>query len=107
MTPIQLWNFKVFAKEKFPAVITRFEHEADRVLRVLNSELAQRPYLVGDRYGIADVMTWPWINVAESKLKVSLAPYPNLSRWFRTIGERPSVQRGLKVPDLGDEAHAA
>ena len=45
-------------------------------------------------------MTWPWINVVEPQLGLDLAPYSNLKRWFNAIGERPAVQRGLKVPVL-------
>ncbi len=103
----QLWNFKIFASEKIPSVIDRFELEAGRVFRVLDGELSRRPYLAGDRYGIADVMVWPWINVAEPKLKLSLEPYPNLARWFETIAARPAVQRGLKVPVLTNHTEAA
>lgn len=102
----QLWNFKVFAAEKLPQVIDRFERETVRVLRVLDGQLGSKPYLVGDRFGIADVMTWPWINAAVSKLGVDISPYPNLARWFAEIGSRPGVQRGVRVPAL-DQRKAA
>ena len=66
----QLWNYKIFAPEKIAYVIDRFERETDRVLRVLDGRLAKSRYLVGDHYGAADVMTWPWIDAAGSKLGV-------------------------------------
>jgi GSH-dependent disulfide-bond oxidoreductase len=94
----QLWHFKVFAKEKLAYAIERYEREVARIMAVLDGELARRPYLVGSRYGIADVMTWPWINVAEPQLGMDLARYSHLRRWFSTIAERPAVQRGLRVP---------
>lgn len=99
----QLWNFKVFAAEKLPQVIDRFERETARVLRVLDGQLGSKPYLIGDLFGIADVMTWPWINAAVSKLGVDITPYPNLARWFAETGERPAVQRGLRVPALDEQ----
>ncbi len=95
----QLWHFKVFAKETLPYAIERYERETARILRVLDGELALRPYLVGASYGIADIMVWPWIN-ALPKLGVTLADTPHLERWHETIAARPAVQRGLAVPAL-------
>ena len=96
----QLWHFKVFAGQKLPYAIERYEREAARIAAVLDRELATRPYLAGARYGIADIMTWPWIDVLEPKLGVSLAAMPHLKRWLGEIGARPAVQRGLQVPAL-------
>jgi GST-like protein len=95
----QLWHFKILAAEKLPPAVDRYEREAVRILRVLNGELATRPYLVGTRYSIADVMTWPWIN-AIPKLGLTLDATPHLKLWYAEIGARPAVQRGLAVPVL-------
>jgi GST-like protein len=103
----QIWNWKIFAREKLPQVIARFEREADRVFRVLDGQLFGQAYLAGRRYGVADVMTWPWVNVAEPRLELDLRPYPNLRRWFGEIAERPAVRRGLEVPVLLQRAEAA
>jgi GST-like protein len=94
----QLWNYKIFADEKIPYVINRFERESARVFRVLDGEVAKRRYLVGDRYGLADIMTWPWIHAAVGKIGLTLGATPNLARWHAEIAERPAVQRGLKIP---------
>ena len=101
----QLANWKILADEKLPAVIARFEREADRVFRVLDGQLGNHAHLSGREYGVADVMTWPWINIAESTLGLDLSPYVNLKRWFGTVAERPAVQRGLKVPLLPGDAN--
>jgi GST-like protein len=102
----QLWHFKVFAPEKLPYAIERYERETARIVNVLDGELAQRPYLVGNRYGIADVMTWPWVN-ALPKLGVSLDAYRHLERWHADIAARPAVQRGVAVPALREHDAAA
>jgi GSH-dependent disulfide-bond oxidoreductase len=102
----QLWHFGVFAKERVPYAIERYERETARILRVLDRELASRPYLTGVRYGIADVMTWPWIN-ALPEIGVTLDATPHLHRWYAEIGARPAVQRGLAVPVLRDQREAA
>lgn len=103
----QIWNWKIFADEKLPQVISRFEGEAARIFRVLDGQLSRQAFLACERYGIADVMTWPWINVAEPKLQLDLSPYPALKRWFHTVAERPAVQHGLRVPVLPKRAEAA
>lgn len=100
----QLWNYKLFAPEKFPYVIGRFEKEAGRVFRVLDGQLARYAHIAGSDYGIADVMSWPWINAAVTKLGLSLDGTPDLARWFAAIGARPAVQRGLAIPVLADKA---
>ncbi len=100
----QLGNYKIFAEEKIPSVIERFEKETRRVLQVLNTHLGASAYLASDRYGTADVMTWPWIHAAAFKLGMDFGPYPNLARWHGDIGVRPAVQRGLLVPVLPEPA---
>jgi GSH-dependent disulfide-bond oxidoreductase len=94
----QLWNYKIFASEKIPYVIGRFEAEAARIFRVLDGELGKRAYLAGEAYGIADIMTWPWIDTAVTKLGLTLDATPHLARWSEAIEERPAVRRGLQVP---------
>ncbi len=103
----QYWNFAVFADEKLPPVIARFEREARRVFGVLDGQLARHEHLAGAEYGIADVMTWPWINAAADKLGFALDTHPHLARWFAAVGARPAVQRGLLVPALPAHADAA
>ncbi len=96
----QLWNYKIFAPEKIPYVIGRFEAEAARLYRVLDGELAMRPYIAGETYGIADIMTWPWIHAGLANLGLKLDATPALCRWYEDVGSRPAVQRGLLVPQL-------
>lgn len=103
----QLWNYKIFAPEKIAYVIDRFGRETDRILRLLDGRLSASRYLAGDQYGAADVMTWPWIHAAATKLNVRLDPCPNLVRWLDEIASRPAVQRGLLVPVLADNEAAA
>ena len=102
----QLWHFKVSAGEKLPYAIDRYERETARILKVLDRELATRAYLVGSSYGIADVMSWPWIN-ALPKLGLSLDPTPHLQRWHAAIAARTAVQRGIAVPVLNPHERAA
>src|SRR5208282_3188573 len=40
--------------------VRRFTDEANRLYGVLNNRLYDRPYLAGDEYTIADMITYPW-----------------------------------------------
>jgi len=96
----QLWNYKIFAPEKIPYVIGRFEAEAGRIYRVLDGQLACHSHIAGEAYGIADVMTWPWIHAGLTKLGLALDATPDLARWYMAVAARPAVLRGLAVPRL-------
>ena len=77
----------------------RYANEYDRCLGVLERRLAERTWLVGEAYSIADMICWPWVLIAKP-LGGSLEPYPNVSRWRTAVKNRPAVQRGV---DLGRE----
>ena len=53
-------HFYAYAPEKYEYPINRYAMEVKRQLDVLDRNLAQRPYLSGDEYNIADIATYPW-----------------------------------------------
>jgi glutathione S-transferase len=48
---------------KLPSVISRYRNEVRRVLGVLNTALAGKRYLVGDKVTIADLSFVPWHSI--------------------------------------------
>ncbi len=80
-----------------PFSIKRYVDESRRLLEVLDSRLEGRPYLAGDDYTIADMITYPWAR-AYPWAKVSVEGLDNLKDWFGRIDARPAVQRALKKP---------
>ena len=94
----QLGFFKVFSKEKIPMAIERFEKESLRVLGVLETRLGASAYLGSGEYGLADIMTFPWVRSARARLGVDFSAMPNVVRWLDEIEARPAVQRGLAIP---------
>ncbi len=91
--------------------INRFAMETKRQLDLLDKTLAQRRYIAGDDYTIADMAIWPWYgglingdlyNAAEF---LAVHEYRSLQRWSTEVGARPAVQRGRRVNRVwGDEA---
>lgn len=96
----QYGHFSVYAKEKIPYAIERYQKEAKRLMGVMDKQLSSNSYLAGGEYTIADIATWPWIHGYQVFYKsvIDEAEFPNLVRWYREIEKRPAVQAGLKVP---------
>jgi GST-like protein len=80
----------------------RYVAEATRLLRVLNTQLEGRAWVMGDAYTIADIAIFPWVRgllgfYAAGEL-VGIQDFPNVTRVLEAFLARPAVQRGLLVP---------
>ena len=96
----QAGHFQFAAPEGLDYAVNRYRREAERHFRVLDDHLADREYIVGDSYTIADMSAWGWLDRAAFVLKGSeepLAPYPNLKRLFETVNNRPAAIRAREV----------
>jgi GST-like protein len=77
--------------------------EAKRQLDVLDRNLAERQFLAGDSYTIADIATAPWYGALVKGLLYDAAEfldvtrYKNVMRWADEIFARPAFQRGRIV----------
>ena len=85
-------HFTQYAPERIPYAIDRYVRETSRLYGVLNKRLADREFVAGDFYSIADMASYPWI-VSHPKQGQNLDDFPNLKRWFETIQARPATQR--------------
>jgi GST-like protein len=88
-------HFARYAPEKIPYAITRYVNETNRLYGVLNKRLADRAYIAGADYSIADIACYPWIVPYESQGQ-RLEDFPYLQRWFDTIRARPSTVRAYE-----------
>ena len=89
-----------FAKERIPYGMQRYTGETERLVGILDSHLKTQDYLVGNKYSIADIASFGWVNILNFS-GVDLDQFPNLKKWWQRISERPAVQRGLAVPSKG------
>ena len=85
-------HFNVYAPEKIPYAIDRYVRETARLYGVLDRRLADREFVAGDGYSIADMAIYPWI-VPHEAHQQDLDATPNLKRWFLQVGLRPATQR--------------
>src|SRR5262249_17786885 len=93
----QAHHFMRAPREIVPYAVKRYGDEAKRLYGVMNRRLGEAAYLAGDDYTIADIATYPWVARHEWH-QVALTDFPNVKRWFDTIGARPAVQLGMAVP---------
>jgi GSH-dependent disulfide-bond oxidoreductase len=91
----QAHHFRVQAKEKLAYAIERYEKEAARLFKILDTQLKQSDYLAGE-YSIADIATYPWI-MRYFNFGVSLDDFTALERWSDRVGARPAVKKGMEV----------
>ncbi|WP_144107657.1 glutathione-dependent disulfide-bond oxidoreductase [Paraburkholderia sp. BCC1886] len=96
-------HFYAYAPEKYEYAIDRFTMETKRQLDVLNRLLAERPYIAGEQYSIADIAIWPWYGGLVQGVMygaaefLSVQDYVHVVRWAETIAARPAVKRGRLV----------
>jgi GST-like protein len=93
----QTHHFMRAAKEQIPYGIERYHTETKRLYGVMNKRLGEAKFLAGKDYSIADIATYPWVARHEWH-RVALEDFPNVKRWYDTIGARPAVVRGMAVP---------
>ena len=88
--------------------LERYLAESRRLLRVLEERLADRRWIMGEDYTIADVATFPWVNhlvtYYQAAELVGYADFPQLRRVTQQFLERPAVMRGMKIPRRPDGA---
>lgn len=90
-------HFNRFAKERIPYPMQRYTGEAERLVGILDKQLASHDYLVGDKYSIADIASFGWIHMVRYS-GINLDAFPNVQKWWERIVARPAVQKGIAVP---------
>lgn len=91
----QCHHFRQYAPVRISYGVDRYTNEVARLYRVMDTRLADRPFLAGD-YSIADIAAWPWVRPWKAQGQ-DLARTPNLARWYDAIAARPAVERALLV----------
>ena len=101
-------HFYAYAPWKMEYPINRYTMEVKRQLDVLDQNLADRRFVAGDDYTIADMAIWPWYGVLttggvysgegyDAAEFLDAQSYRNVVRWTEEIAARPAVRRGRMV----------
>jgi GSH-dependent disulfide-bond oxidoreductase len=96
-------HFYAYAPIKIEYAINRYAMETKRQLDVLDRHLADKEWMAGGEYSLADMAIYAWYgglvlgrayNAAEF---LDVTTYKNVLAWAKRIDARPGVQRGRKV----------
>jgi len=96
-------HFYAYAPEKYEYPIDRYAMEVKRQLDLLDRTLAERHYIVGDEYTVADMGIWPWYGAMvlgklyDAAEFLDVTSYTHVLRWAEEIKARPAVRRGQRV----------
>lgn len=94
----QLNHFVNVSDQKIPYAMRRYFDEAARLMAVLDRQLEEQAFVVGD-YSIADMAIYPWSQPALTRVSEQKeTAFSNIQRWHQTMADRPAVQTGMAEP---------
>lgn len=71
------------------------DREARRLLSPLDEILKQHSYIIGDRFGVADVAVGSMLIYASLMLNFDFNEYPALKDYLQRIGDRPAFKKTI------------
>jgi len=110
----QAVHFKHFAPEPKAYAVNRYDFEAWRHWRIIDQQLAQHRYMLGETYTLVDMAVWGWARAVPFVLGAAAwEQLPNVKRLLDEVNARPAAQRAeaLKAKhafktEMDDEARA-
>ena len=93
----QAMHFTRYAPDPVPYARNRYVRETARHYEVLEQRLADRTFILGDDYTIADMALWGWALFYERFDPAGLDRFPSVRRWFDTVSARPAAGRALDL----------
>ncbi len=105
-------HFGQYAQDKIPYAISRYTDETSRLFNVLDKQLNKSRYIVGNKYSIADMTTYPWI-FKHPVLGIEIDDYLNVKRWFDDVAQRSATVSAYEIgatinttPTITEESRA-
>jgi len=87
----QFTHFRLVSSNEAYA-LGRYGTLAEKLYRAIDERLADREWIAGGAYSIADIATFPWAEYLE-RHEMDAKDYPHMQRWRAEIGKRPAVVR--------------
>ena len=99
----QLLVFAVALDEEIPTAIGRYLRESRRLLSVLNAQLEDKEYIIGDEHTITDIAVFPWVRILDLyPLPIELSDYPHVQKWYNNLSSRPAYSKGVTIPPTAE-----
>ena len=80
---------------QIPEVAASNRASAERALKVLDRQLADHPFIAGERLTIADIVAATAIDFARMVKFAPGADVPHVGRWFQDMRARPAAAAGV------------
>jgi glutathione S-transferase len=81
---LRFWTMTGKLTQRAPQMVEARRTASHRALAILESELAVRNFIAGDRYGIADIAVFAYASRA-AEAGLSLQPYPYFRQWIARV----------------------
>jgi GSH-dependent disulfide-bond oxidoreductase len=94
----QVNHFRTALRDAESYAALRYQDIAARLYGVLERRLAEREWVAGGGYSIADMATYPWALYIDQH-GFSWDDFPNLRRWRDAIALRPAARRTQELFD--------
>jgi GST-like protein len=88
----QFTHFRLLPEGSELYALGRYGSIAQRLYRLLDERLAEREWIAGSAYSIADIATFPWAEYLE-RHGLDAHDFPSMLRWREAIVQRPAVMR--------------
>ena len=93
----QCVHLETFAERPIPEAIDRYRRLTEDAFAELDRRLADRPFLAGGEYSIADTATFSWTHI-RAVSGVGFGHHRSLAACHERVAARPAVQRSVVVP---------
>lgn len=95
----QAGHFYLHADDDVPYAKRRYREEMARLLGVMDRRLGEVPYLAGNGFTLADVMSYSWVDAARTMAGkmdgLDFGAFGRVEAWLDRCSEREGVRRGM------------
>jgi len=100
--------FRFAKKQRTPEVRERYEGLSKVIFSVVEEQLTSNKYLAGNRYSIADMASYFWLD-SHHLFGININKFPYTKAWLKTLSQRPAYKK-VKIilkPDFNPNNEAS
>jgi len=83
--------------KKNPSIVEDAKKKLQPLNAILNTQLQDKNYVVGDTFTLADLTLASVVRINEMT-NISLADYPNIQKWYQAVTKRTAYQKVEALP---------
>ncbi|MFJ5389566.1 MULTISPECIES: glutathione S-transferase family protein [Pectobacterium] len=95
--PVFINIVRTLPEKRDTALVQKGIAECERLFDIVDTVLANQPWLSGDQFGVGDIplgcIAYGWLN-----MPIEQQSHPHLERWYQQLTERPAYQKHVMIP---------